>query len=116
MVFFYVIVCVCVFSFNETASDDFLLRQFYLYADMLFCVRHIFIFLSFPSFFTPFSVRTPQSWCTCTELSYSDSFFFASERERKTTKIQRGEEKSSRYFIFSCCLFVWPDFCYFPVE
>ena len=61
MVFFYVIVCVCVcFSFNETASDDFLLRQFYLYADMLFCVRHIFLFLSFPSFFFPLSLYVPR--------------------------------------------------------
>ena len=114
MVFFYVIVCVCVcvcVSFNETASDDFLLRQLYLYADMLFCVRHI---LSFPLFslllFPPFSVRAPQSGCTCTKLSYSDSFFFFCccccvhpKEKEKQQRYREEKKKSSRYFIFSCC-------------
>ena len=126
MVFFYVIVCVCVcFSFNETASDDFLLRQLYLYADMLFCVRHI---LSFPLFslllFPPFSVRAPQSGCTCTKLSYSDSFFFfvvvvvcirKRKKNNKDTERRRKKALGTLYsVVVVVCLFVWPDFCYFP--
>lgn len=83
-----------------------------------------FLFLSFPSFFFPLSLYVPrragvpaQSWAILTLF-----FFFVvvvcirkRKKNNKDTERRRKKALGTLYsVVVVVCLFVWPDFCYFP--